>query len=77
MKNRWLVCLAFAAGILLGFLISKPSITHAQGAVVKVTRVYPGQSAQVTGTVVGFSCINEVGTFNGASANPDCFVATQ
>jgi hypothetical protein len=86
MKTKLLICLAFTIGIVLGVIIPKSSVVHAQirsGAVtVMVTKVGrigtlgdPGgtlhSGAAVSGTVVGFSCARD------GDGDPQCYVATE
>lgn len=84
MKTKLLLCLAFAGGIVVGVIIPKPAVVHAQirngSATVMVTKVGrigtigdPGgvlhSGAAVSGTVVGFSCTGD--------SDPQCYIATQ
>lgn len=74
MKSKLLICLAFVAGIALGFLLARPSVVHAQGRLVHVTKVRMMGFEQhggvpMTGTVLGFSCASN------ANGSTDCYVA--
>lgn len=79
MKNRLLFLLAFAAGTMLGFLLAKPSVVHAQygGTSVNITKVRAmhmgvvGGSESVTGTVVGFSCTSD------SQGESECYIASK
>ncbi len=73
MKIKLLICLAFVGGIVLGSLLGRLPIVHAQGGFVTFTRYHMTGSARipVSGRVVGVSC---------ASIKEDdtvCYVAVQ
>ena len=40
MKTKFLICLAFTAGVALGFFLARPSTIQAQSGVVRITRVH-------------------------------------
>lgn len=74
MRTRVMVCLAFAMGIILGVVLSRPRAVRADAQViVRRVELQANQShVFVSGDVVGFACLR-----SSAGAPAECYIASR